>query len=157
MTVSKTSQSYNLHRFGDFNMERNLCFLSGPPLPVRERTRHRISPLRPRAQIDQATEKPSDKKQELDMESEEPAATTTVCEGCGREGGIAPGCDGTGRIQGGLGVVVKWWPIKAYRPCPDYLKAKKKYQRAGQSLDEIAFGRKGRGDDLSVEERLRGD
>lgn len=81
---------------------------------------------------------------------------STACEGCGRAAGIASGCDGNGRIQGGLGVVLKWWPIKAYRPCPDLVKAKKQYQRAGQSLEEIAFGRKGSGDDLSVGERLQG-
>ena len=66
-----------------------------------------------------------------------------VCAGCGREGGPETGCNGEGRIIGGLGAVVKWWPIKAYRPCPEFLKANKKYRRAGQSLDEIAFGRKG--------------
>lgn len=81
---------------------------------------------------------------------------STSCPSCDREDGIASGCNGEGRIQGGLGAVVKWWPIKAYRPCPDYLKTKKTYQRAGQSLDEIAFGRKGSGDDLSITERIQG-
>lgn len=80
-----------------------------------------------------------------------------VCAGCGREGGVVRGCDGEGRIIGGLGAVVGWWPIKAYRPCPDLLKAKKTYRRAGQSLEEIAFGRKGASDDQSINERLRGD
>lgn len=79
-----------------------------------------------------------------------------VCAGCGREGGVAPGCDGNGRVIGGLGAVVGWWPIKAYRPCGDFLKAKKTYRRAGQSLEEIAFGRKGEGDDKSISERLSG-
>lgn len=55
-----------------------------------------------------------------------------------------------------MGALVSWWPIKAYRPCPEFLKAKKTYKRAGQSLDEIAFGRKGTGDDQSITERLRG-
>lgn len=27
-------------------------------------------------------------------------------------------CDGSGRIIGGIGVFLDWWPIKAYRPCP---------------------------------------
>lgn len=83
-------------------------------------------------------------------------AKSNVCEGCGLEGGPSSGCDGGGRIIGGLGAVVKWWPIKAYRPCPELLKANKTYRRAGQSLDEIAFGRKGAGDDKSIRDRLGG-
>lgn len=83
-------------------------------------------------------------------------ASPNVCEGCGREGGAATRCDGNGKIIGGLGAVFAWWPIKAYRPCPDFVKAKKKYRRAGQSLEEIAFGRRGSGDDLSISERLKG-
>lgn len=67
----------------------------------------------------------------------------TACEACGLEDGPIAACDGSGRIIGGLGAVVKWWPIKAYRPCGELVKAKKTYRRAGQSLDEIAFGRKG--------------
>ena len=49
-------------------------------------------------------------------------------------------CDGSGRILGGLAAfpLTSWWPIKAYRPCPNY---KGVYRRSGQSLDEIAFGR----------------
>ncbi|KAI0562677.1 hypothetical protein FGB62_55g054 [Gracilaria domingensis] len=84
-------------------------------------------------------------------------AAKDECPACGRAEGVAGGCDGTGRIAGGLGAVVNWWPIKAYRPCPEYLKAKKTYKRSGQSLEEIAFGRKGAGDDLSIGERLRGN
>lgn len=79
-----------------------------------------------------------------------------TCMGCGHSGGPISGCDGNGRIIGGLGAVVKWWPIKAYRPCPEFLKANKRYKRAGQSLDEIAFGRKSEGDDKSIRERLGG-
>lgn len=78
------------------------------------------------------------------------------CTGCGRKEGPVAGCNQDGRIIGGLGAVLNWWPIKAYRPCPEFLKAKKKYTRAGQSLDEIAFGRKGTSDDLSIGERLQG-
>jgi hypothetical protein len=63
------------------------------------------------------------------------------CDACGREDGSINGCDGTGRIIGGLGAVVDWWPIKAYRPCPELGKAQRQYKRSGQSLDEIAFGR----------------
>eukprot|EP00581_Thalassiosira_minuscula_P019676 CAMPEP_0183727194 /NCGR_PEP_ID=MMETSP0737-20130205/25082_1 /TAXON_ID=385413 /ORGANISM="Thalassiosira miniscula, Strain CCMP1093" /LENGTH=136 /DNA_ID=CAMNT_0025958767 /DNA_START=173 /DNA_END=583 /DNA_ORIENTATION=- len=50
-------------------------------------------------------------------------------------------CDGSGRILGGIGVVLDWWPIKAYRPCPNFVERGGKYVRSGQGLDEIAFGR----------------
>jgi len=45
------------------------------------------------------------------------------------------------RILGGIGVVLPWWPIKAYRPCPNFINAGGRYVRTGQPLDEIAFGR----------------
>lgn len=51
-------------------------------------------------------------------------------------------CDGSGRIAGGIGAVFAWIPIKAYRPCPNFVaKQGNVYIRAGQALDEIAFGR----------------
>ena len=50
-------------------------------------------------------------------------------------------CDGSGRILGGIGTVLEWWPIKAYRPCPNLIERGGRYDRAGQGLDEIAFGR----------------
>lgn len=50
-------------------------------------------------------------------------------------------CDGSGRIPGGLGAVFPWIPIKAYRPCPNFLARGGRYQKTGQGLDEIAFGR----------------
>jgi len=50
-------------------------------------------------------------------------------------------CDGSGRIAGGIGAVVPWIPIKAYRPCPNFIDKGGIYTRAGQGLDEIAFGR----------------
>ena len=50
-------------------------------------------------------------------------------------------CDGSGRIAGGLGAVVTWLPIKAYRPCPNFIDRGGNYKRTGQPLDEIAFGR----------------
>ncbi|KAL3811651.1 hypothetical protein ACHAXA_004383 [Cyclostephanos tholiformis] len=50
-------------------------------------------------------------------------------------------CDGSGRILGGIGMVLEWWPIKAYRPCPNFVDRGGRYVRAGQGLDEIAFGR----------------
>ena len=52
-------------------------------------------------------------------------------------------CDGSGRIIGGLGAIelFSWWPIKAYRPCPNFIENGGQYVRSGQGLDEIAFGR----------------
>lgn len=46
------------------------------------------------------------------------------------------------RIAGGIGAVIPWIPIKAYRPCPNFLDRGGFYQRSGQGLDELAFGRK---------------
>ncbi|CAG7906744.1 unnamed protein product [Brassica rapa] len=53
------------------------------------------------------------------------------------------GCNGDGRIQGGIATVpgFGWWPIKAYRPCPGFVEAGGRYRRIGQSMDEVAFGR----------------
>jgi hypothetical protein len=44
-------------------------------------------------------------------------------------------------ILGGIGTVLDWWPIKAYRPCPNFIERGGRYVRSGQGLDEIAFGR----------------
>lgn len=49
--------------------------------------------------------------------------------GCGKCSGaplcsgeyMDKGCDGEGRIQGGIALVLPWWPIKVFRPCPSYL------------------------------------
>jgi hypothetical protein len=45
------------------------------------------------------------------------------------------------RIMGGLGAVIPWIPVKAYRPCPNFIAQGGTYERSGQGLDEIAFGR----------------
>ena len=45
------------------------------------------------------------------------------------------------RIEGGIGTVLKFWPIKCFRPCPNFIENGGLYQRAGQGLNEIAFGR----------------
>mmetsp|Transcript_1981 Transcript_1981/g.2231 ORF Transcript_1981/g.2231 Transcript_1981/m.2231 type:complete len:135 (+) Transcript_1981:168-572(+) len=50
-------------------------------------------------------------------------------------------CDGTGRILGGIPRILPWWPIKPYRPCPNFIANGGQYTRIGQPLDEIAFGR----------------
>ncbi|XP_021757694.1 uncharacterized protein LOC110722714 [Chenopodium quinoa] len=63
------------------------------------------------------------------------------CKGCGKEE-IESGCNGEGRIQGGIATIpgFGWWPIKAYRPCPGFLASGGNYRRRGQSMDEVAFG-----------------
>ncbi|GAB4834578.1 hypothetical protein Ancab_032837 [Ancistrocladus abbreviatus] len=63
------------------------------------------------------------------------------CEACGREE-IERGCNGEGRIQGGIATIpgFGWWPIKAYRPCPGFVASGGRYKRRGQSMDEVAFG-----------------
>ncbi|XP_021903817.1 uncharacterized protein LOC110819039 [Carica papaya] len=64
------------------------------------------------------------------------------CKTCGREE-LERGCNGEGRIQGGIATVpgFGWWPIKAYRPCPGFVASGGRYRRRGQSMDEVAFGR----------------
>ncbi|KAG2585946.1 uncharacterized protein LOC120673187 [Panicum virgatum] len=64
------------------------------------------------------------------------------CRGCGREE-LERGCNGEGRIQGGIAAVpgFSWWPIKAYRPCPGFVASGGRYRRQGQSMDDVASGR----------------
>ncbi|XP_034595441.1 uncharacterized protein [Setaria viridis] len=64
------------------------------------------------------------------------------CRGCGREE-LERGCNGEGRIQGGIAAVpgFGWWPIKAYRPCPGFVASGGRYRRQGQSMDDVASGR----------------
>ncbi|KAK9926939.1 hypothetical protein M0R45_024146 [Rubus argutus] len=71
----------------------------------------------------------------------------SACKSCGREE-VEKGCNGEGRIQGGIATFpgFGWWPIKAYRPCPGFLESGGRYKRQGQSLDEVAFGSGGRGE-----------
>ncbi len=54
---------------------------------------------------------------------------------------ITRGCDGTGKIQGGIATwpLFRWWFIKVYRPCPAYLEAGFKYKREGQTLEQVLF------------------
>lgn len=49
------------------------------------------------------------------------------------------GCDGTGRISGGVGAVLPWFPVKVYRPCPSFLAAGYQYRREGQTMDQVLF------------------
>ncbi|RLN24301.1 uncharacterized protein C2845_PM07G40140 [Panicum miliaceum] len=61
------------------------------------------------------------------------------CRGCGRDE-LERGCNGEGRIQGGIAAVpgFGWWPIKAYRPCPGFVASGGRYRRQGQSMDDVA-------------------
>lgn len=79
----------------------------------------------------------------------------SACQACGKEEKVG-GCNGEGRILGGLGAVpgFSWFPIKAYRPCPAFVEAGGRYKRQGQSLEEVAFGRIGKQDSLDITERL---
>ncbi|KAK4422510.1 hypothetical protein Salat_1833500 [Sesamum alatum] len=85
---------------------------------------------------------PSDDEMFVDSGSLPPL---TGCKACGREE-IEKGCNGEGRIQGGIATVpgFGWWPIKAYRPCPAYVASGGRYTRSGQSMDEVVSGRGGR-------------
>ncbi|KAK4365516.1 hypothetical protein RND71_016874 [Anisodus tanguticus] len=68
-----------------------------------------------------------------------------ACQGCGRAE-IERGCNGEGRIQGGIATVpgFGWWPIKAYRPCPAFVASGGRYKRFGQSMDEVVSGKGGK-------------
>lgn len=74
---------------------------------------------------------------------------------------IESGCNGEGRIQGGIATVpgFGWWPIKAYRPCPAFVASGGRYKRFGQSMDEVVSGKGGRvssvGTDAVVQSRYR--
>lgn len=52
------------------------------------------------------------------------------------------GCDGQGRVIGGMGALpgFGWWPIKAYKPCPALNEAGLEYTRKGQGTNEVLFG-----------------
>eukprot|EP00195_Chlamydomonas_chlamydogama_P010511 CAMPEP_0202899736 /NCGR_PEP_ID=MMETSP1392-20130828/7882_1 /ASSEMBLY_ACC=CAM_ASM_000868 /TAXON_ID=225041 /ORGANISM="Chlamydomonas chlamydogama, Strain SAG 11-48b" /LENGTH=137 /DNA_ID=CAMNT_0049585991 /DNA_START=50 /DNA_END=463 /DNA_ORIENTATION=- len=66
-----------------------------------------------------------------------------VCSTCGVDLSKAQkGCDGQGRVLGGLGSVpgFGWWPIKAYRPCPELSNKGIEYVRKGQATNDVLFG-----------------
>ncbi|KAL5750134.1 hypothetical protein ACOSP7_024737 [Xanthoceras sorbifolium] len=78
------------------------------------------------------------------------------CKACGREE-LERGCDGEGSIQGGIATIpgFGWWPIKAYRPCPGFVASGGRYRRRGQSMDEIAAGRKKRATPVSTSDEAK--
>ena len=76
----------------------------------------------------------------LSSSAEEPCADAkcpmaSKCSGEWRE----KGCDGSGKVQGGIATVLPWWPIKVFRPCPAYLEAGYVYRREGQTMDQVLF------------------
>lgn len=96
---------------------------------------------------DESVASPSDdelllqlKTSALDQPSQN-LSSVSGCQACGKDE-IEKGCNGEGRIQGGIATVpgFGWWPIKAYRPCPAYLATGGRYKRRGQSMDEVASG-----------------
>lgn len=64
-----------------------------------------------------------------------PCAKNPLCNG----EYLDKGCDGTGRISGGVGAVLPWFPVKVYRPCPSFLAAGYQYRREGQTMDQVLF------------------
>jgi len=72
----------------------------------------------------------------------EQQSSEVKCPGCGKVGGPDWGCNGEGNQLGGLGLFIPWWPIKVYRPCPEYLASGGSYEPAGQGVEEILFGSK---------------
>ena len=64
-----------------------------------------------------------------------PCPLAPKCSGEYRE----KGCDGDGKIQGGIATVLPWWPIKVFRPCPSYQAAGYVYKREGQTMDQVLF------------------
>ncbi|XP_022942141.1 uncharacterized protein LOC111447296 [Cucurbita moschata] len=77
----------------------------------------------------------------LQSESDPDGSSFRGCKACGKEE-IERGCNGEGRIQGGIATVpgFGWWPIKAYRPCPEFVASGGRYKRRGQSMDEVTSG-----------------
>jgi hypothetical protein len=74
-----------------------------------------------------------------------PIAALSLCPGCGQE--ILKGCDGKGRVVGGLGARFDFMP-KAYRPCPQFEKAGGVYQKQSkapwESNEEIGLNTQSR-------------
>mmetsp|Transcript_26417 Transcript_26417/g.26667 ORF Transcript_26417/g.26667 Transcript_26417/m.26667 type:complete len:164 (+) Transcript_26417:100-591(+) len=71
------------------------------------------------------------------LNAESPCPNAAKCSGEYR----SKGCDGTGKIQGGIATIgfMSWWPIKVFRPCPSYLAAGYQYRREGQTMDQVLF------------------
>ncbi|GAX76747.1 hypothetical protein CEUSTIGMA_g4194.t1 [Chlamydomonas eustigma] len=66
--------------------------------------------------------------------------SSSICSTCGAEKSEKACLDG--RIIGGLAAIpgFRWWPIKAYRPCPNLSAAGLEYTRKGQAINDVLFG-----------------
>lgn len=73
----------------------------------------------------------------LEVDRTIPCPMASKCSGAYR----SKGCDGSGKIQGGIATVsaFSWWPIKVFRPCPAFLEAGYQYRREGQTLEQVLF------------------
>ncbi|PUZ58858.1 hypothetical protein GQ55_5G541200 [Panicum hallii var. hallii] len=91
---------------------------------------------------EEAATAPSEEGSEPSLLSYKDDPNFRGCRGCGRDE-LERGCNGEGRIQGGIAAVpgFGWWPIKAYRPCPGFVASGGRYRRQGQSMDDVASGR----------------
>ena len=77
--------------------------------------------------------------------SDDATKCTGSCDSCGLARDKMQ-CDGSGRIQGGMGAIplFSWWPIKAYRPCPGLIENGGVYTRKGQDVNRILWGESGK-------------
>ncbi|XP_008451929.2 uncharacterized protein LOC103493082 isoform X1 [Cucumis melo] len=91
--------------------------------------------------VDEEINSSSPDQLSLQSESDPENSSFRGCKACGKEE-IERGCNGEGRIQGGIATVpgFGWWPIKAYRPCPGFVASGGRYKRRGQSMDEVTSG-----------------
>ena len=80
----------------------------------------------------------------LQLQASDGLSAAPRCPGCGCDGSdLESGCDGSGRVIGGLGAYISWMP-KAYRPCPKFVEAGGIYEKVGgsapwESNEEIGF------------------
>uniref|UniRef100_A0A7N0R9P4 Uncharacterized protein n=1 Tax=Kalanchoe fedtschenkoi TaxID=63787 RepID=A0A7N0R9P4_KALFE len=90
-----------------------------------------------------------------DSSTQERSFPPGSCQACGKPE-KERGCNGEGRIQGGIATVpgFGWWPIKAYRPCPGFVESGGRYKRFGQSMDDVVSGR-GRPVEVKIEDKAR--
>ncbi|KAK9145564.1 hypothetical protein Sjap_005467 [Stephania japonica] len=139
-----TSQNQWLHRTP--NCKR--CSLS--TLPTKAKPLYSSTPSSSVQEQVSTSSSSSNSDQDLSVEAEIGGGGGGLplrgCKACGREE-VEKGCNGEGRIQGGIATVpgFGWWPIKAFRPCPAFVASGGRYKRQGQSMDEVAGGRAGKG------------
>ncbi|KAD3641443.1 hypothetical protein E3N88_30667 [Mikania micrantha] len=122
-------------------------FGSNKLFPSTSSTKSPIVFLRASSSTPTVDEQEKDEEEEKESLTEQPPQSINSipiggCKACGKTE-MERGCNGEGRIQGGIATVpgFGWWPIKAYRPCPAFVSTGGRYRRQGQSMDEVAgFG-----------------